>query len=73
MREGYAETPEARLWYWDAGGDGAPIVLCHPASQSCQIWQYQREAFIAAGYRTIAYSRRGYFRSERGPTGQPGT
>lgn len=71
--EGYAEMPGAKLWYWDTGGPGAAIVLCHPASQSSQIWAYQQPVFAKAGYRVIAYSRRGVYRSERGPDGEPGT
>ena len=71
--EGLADTPEARLWYWDTGGGGEPIVLCHPASQSSQIWLYQQPVFARAGYRVIAYCRRGVHKSERGAGGYPGT
>jgi pimeloyl-ACP methyl ester carboxylesterase len=71
--EGYATVPGARLWYWDTGGDGEPLVLCHPASQSSQIWLYQQPAFAEAGYRVIAYSRRGHFKSDRGPDEDRGT
>lgn len=73
MYEGYANTTEARLWYWDTGGEGPALILCHPASQSCQIWQHQRAAFAGAGYRVIGYSRRGHHNSETGPLGSPGT
>jgi pimeloyl-ACP methyl ester carboxylesterase len=69
MFEGYASIPGARLWYWDTGGDGPTVVLCHPASQCCQVWEHQRDAFVASGYRVIGYSRRGYFRSETGLEG----
>ena len=62
--EGYATVSGARLWYWDTGGDGEPLVLCHPASQSSQIWLYQQPAFAKAGYRVIAYARRGVYKSE---------
>jgi pimeloyl-ACP methyl ester carboxylesterase len=71
--EGHADTPGAKLWYWDTGGPGDAIILCHPASQSSQIWLYQQPVFAKAGYRVIAYSRRGVYRSERGPDGEPGT
>lgn len=71
--EGFAATPGARLWYWDTGGPGEPLVLCHPASQSCQIWEYQKPALVAAGYRVIAYSRRGFHPSEPGESANPGT
>ena len=73
MIEGFATTPGVRLWYWDMGGDGEPLVLCHPASQSCQIWDNQRAAFAEAGYRVIAYSRRGTYRSEVGNDADRGT
>ena len=63
--EGYATVPGAKLWYWDTGGDGEPLVLCHPGSQSSQVWLYQQPAFAEAGYRVIAYSRRGYYKSDR--------
>ena len=66
VMEGLATVPGARLWYWDTGGDGESLVLCHPASQSSQIWLYQQPAFAEAGYRVIAYSRRGHYKSDRG-------
>lgn len=73
MIEGYADTPDARLWYWDTGGDGPCLILCHPASQDCRIWVNQRDVFARAGYRVIGYSRRGHGRSEIGPVDRPGT
>jgi pimeloyl-ACP methyl ester carboxylesterase len=71
--EGFATVAGARLWYWDTGGDGEPLVLCHPASQSSQIWLYQQPAFAKAGYRVIAYARRGVYKSERGSEKESGT
>jgi pimeloyl-ACP methyl ester carboxylesterase len=71
--EGYAPVAGARLWYWDTAGHGEPLVLCHPASQSSQIWVHQQRAFAEAGYRVIAYSRRGYYRSECGSEASRGT
>jgi pimeloyl-ACP methyl ester carboxylesterase len=63
-REAWAEAASARLWYWDTGGEGEVILLSHPASQSALIWGYQQPAFVAAGYRVIAYSRRGHYNTE---------
>jgi pimeloyl-ACP methyl ester carboxylesterase len=71
-REAMAELPGARLWFWDTGGTGMPIVLLHPASGSALIWGYQQPVFARAGYRVIAYSRRGYFNSEAGDRASPG-
>jgi pimeloyl-ACP methyl ester carboxylesterase len=73
VTEGFATVPGARLLYWDTGGDGEPLVLCHPASQSSQIWIYQQPAFAKAGYRVIAYSRRGHVKSDRGSEDDRGT
>jgi pimeloyl-ACP methyl ester carboxylesterase len=63
-KEGIARIPDAGLWYWDTGGSGVPIVLLHPATGSGLIWSYQQPAFANAGYRVIAYSRRGYIKSD---------
>ena len=73
MFEGLIDVPGARLWGWDTGGAGEAIVLCHPRSQSRQIWHSQRAAFAAAGYRVIAYSRRGTYRSDPVSQTDPGT
>ena len=70
--EAMAELPGARLWFWDTGGTGTPVVLLHPASGSALIWGYQQPVFAKAGYRVIAYSRRGYFNSEAGDRANPG-
>jgi pimeloyl-ACP methyl ester carboxylesterase len=62
-KESIAQIPDTRLWYWDTGGQGVPIVLLHPATGSALIWGYQQPVFAKAGYRVIAYSRRGYYNS----------
>jgi pimeloyl-ACP methyl ester carboxylesterase len=72
VKEAMAELAETRLWYWDTGGDGTPIVLMHPASGSALIWGYQQPAFAKAGHRVIAYSRRGYYKSEPYNKEKPG-
>src|SRR5499425_3170532 len=72
-KDGVAQIPETRLWYWDTGGPGVPIVLLHPATGSALIWGYQQPVFALAGYRVIAYSRRGHHNSEPVPHENPGT
>jgi pimeloyl-ACP methyl ester carboxylesterase len=71
-REGIATLADTRLWFWDTGGSGEPIVLLHPASGSGLIWGYQQPAFANAGYRVIAYSRRGYYNSQPIERARPG-
>jgi pimeloyl-ACP methyl ester carboxylesterase len=71
-REGIAALADTRLWFWDTGGSGEPIVLLHPASGSGLIWGYQQPVFAKAGYRVIGYSRRGYYNSQPIERARPG-
>jgi pimeloyl-ACP methyl ester carboxylesterase len=67
------ELPGIHLWYNDTGGTDVPVVFMHAASGTCDSWVYQLPAFTAAGYRCIAYDRRGWGRSRPTLTGeQPG-
>ena len=73
-RETYADLPGVRIWYRDTGGRGVPVVFMHAATGSSRVWEHQVPAFTAAGYRFIAYDRRGWGRSVVDPAGaQPGT
>src|SRR5215470_7054385 len=71
-KEGLAQLPDTRLWYSDTGGSGQAVVFLHPASGSALIWGYQQPVFAAAGYRVIAYSRRGHNGSDPVPKDNPG-
>jgi pimeloyl-ACP methyl ester carboxylesterase len=71
-KEGFADIPDARLWYWDTGGDGTPVIFLHPATGSGLIWGYQQPVFAKAGYRVIGYSRRGYYNSTPSVREKPG-
>jgi pimeloyl-ACP methyl ester carboxylesterase len=71
-REAVAELPGTRLWYWDTGGAGRPVILMHAATHSAAGWVYQQPVLAQAGYRAIAYSRRGYVRSDPGDPANPG-
>lgn len=74
VHEAYATVPGARLFYLDTGGSGVPVVLLHAATGSSRVWEYQIPAFTAAGYRVIAFDRRGWGRTVVDPAGpQPGT
>lgn len=73
-REAFADLPGVRIWYVDTGGSGVPVVFMHAATGSSRVWEHQIPAFTEAGYRFIAYDRRGWGRSIVDPTGpQPGT
>lgn len=73
VKEAYAELPGAKLWYVDSGGAGEAVVFLHANTGSVRIWEYQIPAFTAAGYRFIAYDRRGWGRSTTEPGASPGT
>ncbi len=64
--EGIADLGNTRLWYWDTGGTGEAVVLLHPGSGSFEFYPYQQPVFARAGYRVIAYSRRGHYKSDLG-------
>ena len=70
--EGLVEVPGSRLYYWDTGGCGHPVILLHAGTQSAAGWPYQQPVLAQAGYRVIAYSRRGYYRSDAGDPDNPG-
>jgi pimeloyl-ACP methyl ester carboxylesterase len=72
VHEGYATVPGSRIFYRDTGGNGAPVILLHAATGSSRVWDYQLPAFAAAGYRVIAFDRRGWGRTEIDP-GEPQT
>jgi pimeloyl-ACP methyl ester carboxylesterase len=63
-----------RLWFTDSGGSGEPLVLMHAITGTSESWQPQLDAFTKAGYRVIAFDRRGWGQSVADPaTGpQPG-
>lgn len=73
VAEGLAILPDARLWFWQTENTGQAVVLLHPATGSSEIWGYQQPIFAHAGYRVIAYSRRGYGKSDPVPRDNPGT
>lgn len=73
QREGYVSFGAGRLWYWDTGGSGEPIVLMHAGSGGGNLWGYQQPVLSAAGYRVVGYSRRGYRNSDAGDPNDTGT
>lgn len=69
------ELPGVKLWVVDTGGTGQPLVLLHSNTGTSAVWERQIASFSQAGYRVIAFDRRGWGRSmadaATGP--QPGT
>ena len=67
----HADLPGVKLWFTDTGGSGAPIVLLHPNTGTVEIWQPQIAALAAAGYRVIAFDRKGWGKSLADPASGP--
>ena len=67
-REGHVEVPGARLFYIDGGGAGPAVVLLHAGTGSARVWDHQWDPLGQAGYRVIAYDRRGHGRTTTDPS-----
>lgn len=62
------DATETNLFYQDLG-TGRPVVLIHGWPLDHQMWDYQVAALTDAGYRCIAYDRRGFGKSDKPLTG----
>lgn len=57
------------LHYTDTGGEGRPVVLIHGWPLNGRSWADQEGALVDAGYRAIAYDRRGFGSSDKPESG----
>ena len=55
--------------YYEDHGSGQPVVLIHGYPLSSASWEKQIPVLLAAGYRVIAYDRRGFGKSSQPTTG----
>ena len=55
---------KVRIFYQDYG-DGDPVILIHGWPLSHQAWEGQIATLVDAGYRVIAYDRRGFGKSSQ--------
>jgi alpha-beta hydrolase superfamily lysophospholipase len=60
VRDAFVDIPGVRLFYRDSGGDGVPVVFLHAYTADSRGWEHQVPVFTAAGYRFIAFDRRGW-------------
>lgn len=58
-------SASVRLHVEDSGGTGRPVVLIHGWPLSADAWKPQQQVLRDAGFRVIAYDRRGFGRSEK--------
>ena len=71
----YVELPGVRLWFTDTGGSGKPLILLHANTGAIPSWEPQVQALARAGFRVIAFDRRGWggSRADVATGAQPGT
>jgi non-heme chloroperoxidase len=55
--------------YYEDHGSGQPVVLIHGYPLNSASWEKQLPALLKAGYRVIAYDRRGFGKSSQPATG----
>ncbi len=60
------DTSDHNIHVGDSGGDGRPVVLIHGWPLSSASWSEQVPALKEAGYRVLAYDRRGFGQSDPG-------
>jgi non-heme chloroperoxidase len=65
---GQENSAPVNIYYEDLGS-GQPVVLIHGFPLSGRSWEKQTLALLAAGYRVIAYDRRGFGRSSQPSSG----
>jgi non-heme chloroperoxidase len=61
----YVTAADETQLYYKEWGRGRPVVLLHGWPLSADSWEDQALAFAEAGYRVIAYDRRGFGRSSQ--------
>ncbi|GAA1465876.1 alpha/beta fold hydrolase [Microbacterium thalassium] len=65
---GTENSVDVDLYYTDMGS-GQPVVLVHGFPLNGESWDRQQSALLDAGYRVIAYDRRGFGESTKTATG----
>ncbi|MGQ7793626.1 alpha/beta fold hydrolase [Faunimonas sp. B44] len=69
-----AALPGVDLWYSDSLAGDVPVVLIHANTGTSASWAPQIAVLADAGFRVIAFDRRGWGKSVPNPSGvQPGT
>ena len=65
MSHAASDSAYVRLHVEDSGGDGRPVVLIHGWPLSVDSWKAQVGPLVDAGYRVVAYDRRGFGQSAK--------
>ena len=61
----YIKTDDGTALYYKSWGTGRPVILLHGWPLASDSWDAQAMALAEAGFRAIAYDRRGFGRSDQ--------
>jgi non-heme chloroperoxidase len=64
IRKNPENSSSVNIFFEDLG-TGKPVVLVHGWPVSHEMWEYQVNALVNAGYRCITYDRRGFGQSDK--------
>ncbi len=65
----FLQTDDQTSLFYTDWGAGKPIVFAHSWALNSDMWAYQMPHFLSAGFRCVAYDRRGHGRSDRPGSG----
>ena len=65
----FIKAKDGTQLFYNDWGQGRPVVLIHGWPLDADMWEYQAPALAHAGFRVIAYDRRGFGRSDQPWTG----
>ncbi|HEA31534.1 MAG TPA: alpha/beta hydrolase [Leeuwenhoekiella sp.] len=60
-----SENGEPIQLFFEKYGEGQPVILIHGWPLSHQMWEYQTQKIVDAGYQVVAYDRRGFGKSSK--------
>ena len=61
----FIKADDGTQLYYKDWGSGPPVVLIHGWPLDADMWEYQAPTLAQAGFRVIAYDRRGFGRSDQ--------
>jgi pimeloyl-ACP methyl ester carboxylesterase len=61
----FIKTADQTELYYTDWGTGTPIVLIHGWPVTSAMWEYQAAPLVEAGFRVVAYDRRGFGKSSQ--------
>lgn len=69
IRPPFVEARDGTTLFVREWGEGPPVLFVHSWALSSEMWAYQTTALADAGFRCIAFDRRGHGRSDVPPAG----